>query len=859
MKLDKKKIIIALLAFFIPILIIVSVTVVLEFINNGGHFKGGENYLLADMASQYNSLYNYMHDVFTMNDSIFYSFSKGLGGNMASTVGYYLASPFNILYMFTPKIHTPFMTFVIMLLKFGLCSLFMNSFLNYKYKPRFSNLIFAISYALMGFTTVYYFNNMWLDVIYMTPLVMIGINKLIDGNITYYVVTLALAIIFNFYMAYMLCIFCVIYFLYELFCKYKFRDIKKYYKIIIRFALFSLIAGGIASIILIPSLINLSHVMRFSLDKTLLKINLEQIYKSFLNTVFSKTYIGTHNTTSVLGRNRPVLYVSLFSFALMFLYFFNKKIKRKEKFLSLIIILFFIASTVIPHLQLFFQAFSFPNGYIDRFTYLYVFFVIYLAAKCFYSNDKIKLRYFIILFLIYLFISNKVSKIYLVFLDSSDILISEIFAFVYLVLFFIYTRINKKIIISVLIFLIVIGELTFNYVNTLVTVKTLKVVNSYSMFYSEACHNLNSIENNFYRMDGNYYYSYLDSHTCNTHGVTTALSTNDGDLYRFFKDHGGSLTYTTVIYDHNKLPIFDALFGIKYINSKDELKDTLYKEVDKFKITKYNSFKKIYEKKNIYIYKNPYALSIGYLIDNNYDELYNSGNNSNSFENLNRFVKSISGIDSDVLKPYKKEYLGNNKYKFIIDNDNDIYLTTNYDVAINWSVYDTIYINDEYVTSLDSENIGTVVIENKNKYGNSEIEVRVENSRSKPKDKIDLYYLDMAVFKKAINKLKKNQLQSVVVKNNAVSGDINVPENKTLFMSIPYDKGWNVYVDGKKVKYEKVAGDFIGIKLNKGKHSIKMKYYSEGIVPGVLISSVSTIILIAYSLYNKKRNIKNNN
>ena len=89
MKLDKKKIIIALLAFFIPILIIVSVTVVLEFINNGGHFKGGENYLLADMASQYNSLYNYMHDVFTMNDSIFYSFSKGLGGNMASTVGHF--------------------------------------------------------------------------------------------------------------------------------------------------------------------------------------------------------------------------------------------------------------------------------------------------------------------------------------------------------------------------------------------------------------------------------------------------------------------------------------------------------------------------------------------------------------------------------------------------------------------------------------------------------------------------------------------------------------------------------------------------------------------------------------------------
>ena len=434
MKFDRKKILICLLAFFLPILIIGGTTFALEIINNGSHFKGGENYLLADMASQYNSLYNYMHDVFTGNDSIFYSFSKGLGGNMASTVGYYLASPFNILYMFTPKIHTPFMTFIIMLVKFGLCSLFMNLFLNYKYKPRFTNLIFSLSYALMGFTTVYYFNNMWLDVIYMTPLVMIGINKIIDdGSITYYTIALSLAIIFNFYIAYMLSIFCVIYFLYELFCKYKFKEFKIYYKVGIKFAFASLLAGGIASILLFPSIINLSRVMRFSLDKTLLKINFEQIYKSFLNTVFSKTYIGTHNTTSVLGRNRPVLYVCLFSFSLLFLYFFNKKIKRKEKFLSLLVILFFIASIVIPHMQLFFQAFSFPNGYIDRFTFLYAFFVIYLSSKCFYNCDKIKIRYFIILLGLYIFISKKVGDIYLVFLDSSDILISEIFVAVYLI------------------------------------------------------------------------------------------------------------------------------------------------------------------------------------------------------------------------------------------------------------------------------------------------------------------------------------------------------------------------------------------------------------------------------------------
>ena len=846
----RKKLLLNILAFIIPILIILGATIVLEIINHGVHFKNGENFLLADMASQYNSLYNYIHDVLVGNDSIFYSFSKGLGGNMASTFGYYLASPFNILYMFISKVNTPFMTYVILLIKFGLCSLFMNVFLNYKYGHKFTNLIFSVSYALMGFTTVYYFNNMWFDVIYMTPLVLLGINKLIDGNITFYIISLALAIMFNFYIAYMLCIFCVIYFLYELFCKYRFKEFKLYKKTIMNFALSSILAGGIAAFILIPSVINLSHVMRFELDKTLLSVNASQMYKTFLNNVFSKTYIGTHNTTSVLGRNRPVIYVSLFCFGLMFLYFVNRKIKIKEKILSLIVIIFMIACLVVPHLQLFFQAFSFPNGYISRFSFLYIFFVIYIASKCFYNNDKIKLRYFILLIIAYIFVSYKVSKIYLVFLSKSDITLSVIFACIYLIMYFIYTRINKKWILGLLILFTVLTELTINYVDTLVTVKTLKVVNSYSMFYDEACHNLNSIEDNFYRIDGNYYYSYLDSYNCSTHGVTTALSTNDGDLYRFFKKHGGSLTYTTMIYDYNKLPIFDSIWGVKYINSKEELNNRYYKYKDKFVITKYNSFKKIYEKKNIYIYENPYALSLGYLINDN-NALYEKYNEENAFENINKFISTLSGIDDKILKPVEKEYLEDGVYTFNIKTDSPyLYLTVDYDVAINWSVYDTVYIDDEYITSLDSENVGTVQVENK--YSNKTINVRLENSNTDKKDKLNMYYFDEDVFRKVYNKLSKNELKNVLVKNNKVSGNINVPNDSMLFMSIPYDKGWNAYVDGKKVKTYKIADDFIGIKLSKGKHNIKMVYYSEGLFKGVIISLISVSILIIYIIKNSK-------
>ena len=71
-------------------------------------------------------------------------------------------------------------------------------------------------------------------------------------------------------------------------------------------------------------------------------------------------------------------------------------------------------------------------------------------------------------------------------------------------------------------------------------------------------------------------------------------------------------------------------------------------------------------------------------MDDNYEKIYNNGSNKNSFENLNRSVRAISGIEEDVLKPLEKEYLDNNLYKFKVDTDSDyIYLTVDYE---DWKI-----------------------------------------------------------------------------------------------------------------------------------------------------------------------------
>ena len=119
---------------------------------------------------------------------------------------------------------------------------------------------------------------------------------------------------------------------------------------------------------------------------------------------------------------------------------------------------------------------------------------------------------------------------------------------------------------------------------------------------------------------------------------------------------------------------------------------------------------------------------------------------------------------------------------------------------------------------------------------------------------VRMYTINLIDFEKAINILKEQQLKIKRINKNTLEGSINVKKDKQhLFLSIPYEKGWNIYVDGKKVKYQKLFDTFIGVKLSKGKHDIKMVFYPPGLNYGILISSFSIIILIFYvKFYYKK-------
>ena len=192
-----------LLAFIIPVAIMLFI-----FIIRGIYPFGDESFLHIDMYHQYFPfLVEFFHKL-KEGDSLFYSWNTGLGSNFLALYVYYLASPFNWLVIFCPEnLLIEFITYFIVI-KIGLSSLTFTYYLNKHFNRKdFSILFFSIFYAMSGYYAAYNWNVMWLDCIVLAPLIILGLERLVkEGKYKLYCITLALAILSNYYISIMICI-----------------------------------------------------------------------------------------------------------------------------------------------------------------------------------------------------------------------------------------------------------------------------------------------------------------------------------------------------------------------------------------------------------------------------------------------------------------------------------------------------------------------------------------------------------------------------------------------------------------------------------------------------------------------------
>ena len=152
--------------------------------------------------------------------SLTYAFDIGLGSNYLALLAYYLSGPLHIFAFLIPQgWMIEFITYLIVL-KIGACGFTMAWYLSKRYDTRHFGIAFCgVCYALSGYLAAYSWNIMWLDVLWLAPIVLYGLEQLVEKDKPFlYCISLGLAILCNYYISIMLCIFLVFYFLCRMVC-----------------------------------------------------------------------------------------------------------------------------------------------------------------------------------------------------------------------------------------------------------------------------------------------------------------------------------------------------------------------------------------------------------------------------------------------------------------------------------------------------------------------------------------------------------------------------------------------------------------------------------------------------------------
>lgn len=281
-------------------------------------------------------------------------------------------------------------------------------------------------------------------------------------------------------------------------------------------------------------------------------------------------------------------------------------------------------------------------------------------------------------------------------------------------------------------------------------------------------------------------------------------------------------------YSNGSTKALDMILGIKYYAKK-------IKEDNKERINmnfRSKSFDNSYN-----IYKTDYPLSLGYAVEEGIKDV--NLNTYDVFYVYNNLLKSMTGIQEDVyvkekdiekttnnLEQTGSEYTKINDnarliVKFKVKREEEIYIDV---FSANRSIF-TLYCNGENMGDYMNMTYAELIDLGKKEKG-EEIILEFEPKDDKMTlDFINIAYESENALKRHYDALKDEQLDMVKISNSHYKGTIDIKEeNKYLFLSIPYDEGWTIKVDGKERKALKVVDDFMMIQLDEGKHEIEMNY-----------------------------------
>lgn len=192
--------------------VIVWLAMLVTFQVNGLYPFTDKTIAWCDMDQQLIPLLLQFKDVLSGKESFFFSFKNAGGMNFYGVFFFFLASPFTFLVAFVNKADMASFCNVLVMLKMGMCALTASLYFYRKNKKApILNVALSVLYAYSGYTMMYYQNVMWLDVAYLFPLLLWGLEGLQKGKRALFIAVLSASVTVNYYLGYMLVVFLILY------------------------------------------------------------------------------------------------------------------------------------------------------------------------------------------------------------------------------------------------------------------------------------------------------------------------------------------------------------------------------------------------------------------------------------------------------------------------------------------------------------------------------------------------------------------------------------------------------------------------------------------------------------------------
>lgn len=834
------------ISFIIPLVIMFGV-----YLSQGIYWNSDTSPLLGDGFHQYVIFDLNLRNILHGSDSLFYTFTSGLGLNFYALSSYYLGSFLSPLVYFFDVSSMPDTVYLSTLLKFGLIGLstFFSLSIIFKNLPAPLRLSLSTSYTLMSFTVSQLEIKTWLDVFISIPLILTGLHLLItEKKRILYFTSLSILFIQNYYFGYMTALFLVVWYFCQLSWDFKSRKYS-----FLDFFLTSLLAGLTSFIMTLPTLFDLrTHGEKLT---AITKIKTDA---SWYLDLFAKQFIGAFDTTKY--GSIPMIFVGLLPFILTIVFFTLKSIKFHVKLCYATLLILIIASFYLEALDLFWQGMHAPNMFLHRYAWIFSTLLIYISAEVLNRFNDIKL--WNILFSMAFLLSGYLATIYFKnhysFLTKLNILLTLEFLVVYLLLLLALIKklISPKIF-SILILIFTISEISFN------TSSQLNGITKEWGFASRSTYDkdIPSMEaileytkqqpDTFTRTEKLQTQTGNDSMKFNYNGISQFSSVRNRSASTTLDKLGfkSSGTNLNLRYANNTI-IADSLFGISY-NISETYPD------------KYG-FHPSYQKDNLTLYKNQFALPIAFATQSLYKDVTF---NDHTLDNQTQFLNQIAGLNEEYFYPINHHTdSGENVVNLNGTDTEDATISYSIEVPDNSQVYLSmtklnfsndkknqvdIFVNGEK-KSFTTDNAFTFFnlgyTEHKQTF---DIQVKFPGNAQVSFESPTFYRLDTKKYTGAIGKIKENPVEVSSYKNKVIV-NYKVKNETSIFFTIPYDQGWSVYQNGKKLQIQQAQTGFMKVDVPEGEGTITLSFIPKGFIAGASCSLIAIIVFIFYDFQRKK-------